>query len=76
MVDYLRRCDVTRMTPAERAIRDAIQAVEAVGADPRLTDAVRHLLDAQRALADFVDGAPLDLRAGSPRLNDPRTSAQ
>lgn len=34
------------------------QAVEAAGADVRLTTAVGHLLAAGRAVADFVDGVP------------------
>lgn len=51
-----RRIDMTRWTPAERAIYDACQAVEAAGADVRLTDAVILLGQAQAKVADFVDG--------------------
>ena len=54
--DGWRRRDITRMTPAELAIREAILAVEAVGADVRLTEAVILLVDARERLADFVDG--------------------
>lgn len=54
--DPLRRRDVKRMHPAERAILDAVLAVERVGADPRLTDAVMRLGEAQEAVADYVDG--------------------
>ena len=54
--DGWRRRDITRMTPAELAIREAILAVEAVGADIRLTEAVILLVDARERLADFVDG--------------------
>ena len=43
------------MVPAERAIRDAKLAVEALGADVRLTDAVVLLGQAQDNVADFVD---------------------
>ena len=43
-------------TPAERAIYDAVQVVETVGADLRLTDAVRYLDLARRSVAAFVDG--------------------
>jgi hypothetical protein len=43
------------MTNAELAIRNAVLEVEAVGADPRLTDAVMKLTAAQEAVADFVD---------------------
>lgn len=51
-----RRLDVERMTPAEKAIQDAIGAVEAAGADQRLTRAVEKLVEARDLVADFVDG--------------------
>lgn len=51
-----RRICVDRMTPAELAIREAVLAVEAAGADPRLTDAVVLLHQARERVADFVDG--------------------
>lgn len=54
--DVPRRNDMPRWTPAERAIYDATQAVEAAGAHPLLTDAVILLDQAQRKVADFVDG--------------------
>lgn len=54
-----RRVRVDKFTSAERAIYDAIQAVEAVGADVRLTDAVVLLGAAQSSVADFVDGEPV-----------------
>lgn len=50
-----RRCDLTLMTPAELAIRDAVLAVEAAGAHPLLTDAVVLLGEAQNKVADFVE---------------------
>jgi hypothetical protein len=55
-VDPLRRCRIESMTPAETAISAAIQAVESLPADTRLTDAVVLLMDAQRKVADWVDG--------------------
>jgi hypothetical protein len=51
-----RRSDVRQMTPAELFIRAAVAEVEAVGADPRLTDAVELLQAAKDAVADYVDG--------------------
>jgi hypothetical protein len=51
-----RRIDMLRWTPAERAIHAAIEAVEAAGADVRLTDAVILLSQAQGKVADYVDG--------------------
>lgn len=58
MTDYLRRRDIQRMTPAELAIGEAIRMVEAFAADPRLTDAVILLSQAQEKVADYVDGIP------------------
>lgn len=43
------------MTPAELAIRAAVEAVERVGAHPLLTDAVNLLHEAQGRVADYVD---------------------
>jgi len=43
-------------TPAEKAIYDAIQEVEKVGADPKLTDVVVMLGKAKDLLSDYVDG--------------------
>lgn len=51
-----RRSRIDRYSPGETAIRAAMQAVEAMGADVRLTEAVIHLQDAQTRVADFVDG--------------------
>jgi hypothetical protein len=51
-----RRIRMDLWTPAERAIYDAIQAVEEAGADPRLTDAVILLGRAKDRVADYVDG--------------------
>ena len=42
-------------TPAEVAIREAMRVVEAMGADPQLTDAVISLGDALEYVADYVD---------------------
>lgn len=53
-----RRIDVQRYVPAEHAIRAAVKAVEAMPADPRLTDAVCLLAKAKDRVADFVDGVP------------------
>lgn len=52
----LRRARIDQNTPAELAIRAAVEAVEAVGADTRLTDAVNLLQAARDKVADFVDG--------------------
>jgi hypothetical protein len=55
MSDFPRRVNMSKWTPAERAINDAIQAVEAMPADERLTNAVMLLGAAQEKVADFVD---------------------
>lgn len=51
-----RRVDTQRWTPAERAIFDAVEAVEAMPADARLTAAVILLGQARHKVADYVDG--------------------
>lgn len=53
-----RRVNMQKWIPAERAIYDALQAVEAVGADVRLTRAVILLGEARDYVADYVDGVP------------------
>ncbi len=62
-----RRARLDRMTPAERAIYDAMEAVEKVGADVRLTDAVNLLCEAREAVADYVDGVKYVRRTGARR---------
>jgi hypothetical protein len=50
-----RRSCINKFTPAEKAIWDAAQAVEALPAHVRLTDAVILLGQAREAVADYVD---------------------
>lgn len=52
---FPRRFCVYLLTPAEKAVYDAVQAVESVGADVRLTDAVNLLSQAREKLADYFD---------------------
>ena len=56
MSDIPRRAEMTKWTTAEKAIYDAMQAVEAMPADVRLTDAVVLLGAARDSVADYVDG--------------------
>lgn len=51
-----RRSRTDHYTPAEAAIRHALEEVEKLSADVRLTDAVCLLAEAQNAVADYVDG--------------------
>lgn len=51
-----RRIRMDLWTPAEKAIHDAMQEVEKMEADVRLTNAVLKLSEAQRLVADFIDG--------------------
>lgn len=51
-----RRISLDQMTPAEKAIYAAVQIVEGMGADVRLTHAVVHLSEARECVANFVDG--------------------
>lgn len=53
---FPRRIQMQKWVPAERAINDAVQVVEGMGADVRLTDAVVCLGAARDRVADFVDG--------------------
>lgn len=49
------RIDMSWMTDAERAIMDAVQAVEKAGASPALTEAVTLLTKARDRVADHVE---------------------
>ena len=51
-----RRNRIDQFVPAEKAIWDAVQLVEDLGADVRLTNAVNLLNQAREQVADFVDG--------------------
>ena len=53
-----RRSRLDLNTPAEKAIYDAIQEVEKIGADPKLTNIVVMLGKARDLLSDFVDSKP------------------
>ena len=53
-----RRSYIERRSPAEKAIMDAMAAVEKAGADVRLTEAVMLLDQAFNKVADFVDETP------------------
>lgn len=59
MSDIPRRIRIDLQTPAEAAIRAAVDAVEAVGCDPRLTEAVLLLDRARGMVADVVDNVVL-----------------
>ena len=50
-----RRNRLDLLTPAELAIYNAIQEVEKIGADVRLTRAVIALSDAKKLVADYID---------------------
>lgn len=50
-----RRINMAEWTDAEKAIQNAVNEVEKVGADPRLTDVVVMLSNARNLLADYID---------------------
>ena len=60
-----RRIDLQRNTEAELAIRKAVDLVESLGADVRLTDAVVLLNEAREAVADWYDEMPIVRRSVS-----------
>lgn len=51
-----RRIRLDLMSPAELAIYNAVQEVEKMAADVRLTHAVIKLSEARALVADFIDG--------------------
>jgi hypothetical protein len=53
--DTFRKNYLYLLTPAETAIVKAIAAVEGIGADPRLTDAINLLSSAKDKVAEFID---------------------
>ena len=53
-----RRNQLNKLVPAEAAIYAALEAVERMEADVRLTDAVVLLQAARESVADYVDGVP------------------
>lgn len=55
MDDTPRRCRHDKHTPAEKAITEAMGAVEVAGCDVLLTEAVDLLAQARGKVADFVD---------------------
>ena len=57
---FPRRANLELCTPAEKAIYEAMQEVEKLEADTRLTNAVILLQKAQGCVADFVDEKVLD----------------
>lgn len=57
-MDIPRANRMDRWTAAERAIHEAVQIVESLGADTRLTEAVVLLGRAQAKVAEFVDDTP------------------
>lgn len=59
MTEIPRRSRIDLLTKEELAIREAMLAVEALGADVRLTATVNLLERAAGRLADFVDGVEL-----------------
>lgn len=54
-----RRNQMQQWTPAEIAIFGAMQAVEAAGANPLLTEAVVLLEQAREKVANYVDQKPM-----------------
>jgi ribosome assembly protein YihI (activator of Der GTPase) len=53
--DFPRRARNYMLTPAEKAIYTAMQEVELMEADERLTDAIELLDKARNKVADYVD---------------------
>jgi len=71
--DIPRRARIDKFVPAEKAIFDAVDAVEGLPPDERLTDAVVLLQRARDLVADFVDG--IETKRYSPFSDVPRPRA-
>lgn len=52
---FPRRSRLDLCEPAEKAIYDAMQEVEKIGADERLTNAVVKLQEAKELVSDYID---------------------
>lgn len=59
MIETPRRIRIDLNTETEKAIRHAVNMVEALPPDVRLTAAVVALQEARELVADFVDGVPM-----------------
>ncbi len=55
MQEIPRRARVDKWSEAELAIQMAVDEVEKIGADPKLTEAVMLLSQARERVADFID---------------------
>lgn len=55
MDKFPRRANLEKNTPAEVAIHNAIQEVEKVGANEKLTQAIIFLQEAKDCVSDFID---------------------
>ena len=60
-MDIPRRIDLSRLSRAELAIRNAVLVVEEMPADALLTDAIVLLQQAKEKVADYVDKQPRHL---------------
>lgn len=52
---FPRRSRLDLCEPAEKAIYDAVQEIEKLGADERLTNAVIKLAEARELVSDYID---------------------
>lgn len=69
-----RRNRIDLLTPAEKSIYDAMQEVEEIGADIKLTDAVTLLQQARDKVADYIEEKGLDSLPSSETTNDEENS--
>lgn len=55
VANFPRRNCMWLKTPSETALQNALQSVEELGADGKLTEAIEHISKAQELVADFID---------------------
>lgn len=51
----IRRNFSDRCSLVENKIQECVEMIDKMGADPRLTDAINHLLSGRRQVSDFID---------------------
>ena len=73
--DIPRRAYVQKQVPAERAIQAAIDAVESLGADVLLTEAVTLLGRAKDKVGDFIDSVSSAPPSATGAIRDPNSTA-
>ncbi len=68
--EFPRRIRLDRMVPAEKAIYNAMQEVEKLSADVKLTEAVTLLSRAKDLVSDFIDDLNRAVKEGLEKTDE------